>query len=269
MKGKLAVVVIIVAFVTCGLWTSYQIYAERIGVIGIEGDITDFSEYTEQIKTAMDDSAIKAVVLKVDSPGGTVLACFEVEEYIEKLTEEKPVVATLGDLAASGAYYVICPADYIYAHKNTLTGGLGIISVWVDLSEWYERERIKIWVWKTGKYKDMGASWREPTAEENKMIEDMINAYLETMLSDIYEYRSEKGLTKGALDAVADGSIWDGSMAKEMLFVDDIGDYSDALEKARELAGLTPGKYLVVNLNEKPSVLIFIDALIKGFTGIF
>jgi protease-4 len=218
---------------------------DKIAVIEIEGEVGDFS-YADQIYEALRDSSVRAVVVEVNSPGGTVQACFETEAAMRQLASGKPVVVTMKEYAASGAYLLSSAASYIFARTTTLTAGLGVIAIWVSYENWLEKEGIKYYRWSTGQLKDLGAEYRSPTEEENRYLQSLVENLLEEVMDRIKHNRPQ---LENVLESLKDGSTLYGTEALAKGLVDNLGTFRDAVEKARELAGLEKGGYRLVYLS--------------------
>ncbi len=214
----------------------------KIAVIWVKGPIENFYTYNELAKTALRESSIKAVILAVDSPGGTVQACFQAEQAFRELREKKPVVVSMGEQATSGAYLVSSAANYIYAYDYTATGGLGVIAVWVSYENYLEKEGIKYYVWKSGGMKDLGAQYRGPTEEENRYLQELVDNYMSELLSRI---RANRPQIRG-VENLKEGTVYYGKDALSYGLVDGLGDLEDAERKAASLAGLK--EYKLVTL---------------------
>ena len=219
--------VLVVAYIGAAVSATYLQMNRQIGVVQIVGPIYSFSELTDQIGAAEDDPRIKAVVFYLNSPGGGASACMEIRRYVENMT--KANIAIMDEVAASGAYYIGSAADEILAHANTVTGSIGVISVWEDYSKWLENEGIAFHVWKTGQAKDLYEPWRSPTAEENETIQREIERIYDVLVADIA--RSRPNMTVEDVRSVANGSVYTGLEALEKGLIDGIGDYSQAVRK--------------------------------------
>lgn len=250
-------IIVIGALSTVGAFAYKAYWAQpsaKIGVITIDDTIYSF-EYANQMEKALDDQNIKAVVIRVESPGGSVSACFQTEESLSQLAEKKPVVADLEEYAASGAYLVASAADYIYGHEQTITAGLGVIAVWVSKEEYFENKGIKHFVWKSGEEKDWFSPWRDPTENEIAEIENLVNEYADELFERIVSNRSKQVTDtsqefENRISDLRDGSTIHGSKTlTKYKLIDNFGSYQDAVEKAEEMAGLEEGEYRVVNLS--------------------
>lgn len=215
---------------------------DKIAVVEIGGEVMDFS-YADLLYEALKDPSVKAVVVEVNSPGGTVQACFETETAMRQLALEKPVVVTMKEYATSGAYLLSSAARYLFARSTTLTAGLGVIAIWVSYENWLEKEGIRYYRWSTGQLKDLGAEYRSPTPEENRYLQSLVENLLEEVMSRIKRNRPR---LENVLESLKDGSTVYGTQALHMGLVDNLGTFRDAVEKAEELAGLK--KYRLVYL---------------------
>lgn len=246
---KWAIVALIAAAALFYVADIYQKYMAltptRIGIIRVSGSIENFDKYMDQAYAARDDPSIKAVVVVVDSPGGTAQACFQTEAAFRELNSKKPVVVTMGQYAASGAYLVSTASDYIFAHEYTITAGLGVVAIWISYENKFEEEGIHYYVWKSGESKDLGAEYRPPTEEENAYMQSLVDNYMEHMITCIEHNRPQ---VENTIDGFSDGITVYGIDALDHNLVDRIGDYQDARCKAAELAGLEEGTYTIVEL---------------------
>jgi protease-4 len=235
--------------------------ANKIAVIEISGVISgralDQGGYNmvdliqAQLKNAEDDEHVKAVILKVDSPGGEVLASDEINREIVAFQRKstKPVVASMGDLAASGGYYVSVPCQWIVANELTLTGSIGVILHSYNYRGLMDKIGLAPEVYKSGKFKDMLSGEREKSEippEEREMLQSMIDetfAKFKSVVAAGRHWAHEKNGTGGrALDedweSYADGRVLSGRKAFDLGFVDQLGDYQDAVERAKAIAGI-------------------------------
>ncbi len=228
-----------------------------IAVIPIEGPISTVGikpslfeegvpssrDIAEAIEKADEDPNVKAILLEINSPGGSVVATKEIWQAVKKA--KKPVVAYLREVAASGGYYVASAADYIVADEDTLTGSIGVIATFTSLEGLFEKLGVKVNVIKAGKYKDIGSPFRDMTEEERALLQAMINETYQEFLSVIEEGRGEK--LSPSWKAYADGRILSGRQAYRIGFVDALGSLEDAVEKAKELAGAEDAEKCPIN----------------------
>lgn len=242
----LIAVVLIIAFVMLTAILSRVPVGDRVAIIKIAGVIVNPLPTVKKIERLKRDKSVKALVIRVDSPGGSVGASQEIYRAIERFRAEgKPVVVSMGNVAASGGYYVSAPADYIFANPGTITGSIGVIIQHVAYKELMEKIGVKATAIKTGKFKDTLNPFRELTPEEKKYLQETINEAYEQFLEAILRYRGKK-ISEEKLREVADGRVLTGERAKELGLVDDIGGLEDAVEKAKELAGVPKAREFFV-----------------------
>jgi protease IV len=220
--------------------------ADRIAIITVSGVIgapadpfsTQLSqnELLSQIRQAREDPLVKAVVLRVDSPGGGVVASSELHAALAELSAgDKPLVVSMGSTAASGGYYIATPADTIYANADTFTGSLGVILTLTNFEEAFDTLGIRTYVYKSGALKDIGSPTREPTAEEEAVLQTVVDQAYQGFVDVIVAGR---GLPRAEVLRLADGRIYTGQQALELGLIDAIGNLDDAIDGARDLAGL-------------------------------
>jgi protease-4 len=239
---------------------------ERVAVIKVKGAIIDPEPVVSKVQSVKEDKSVKALVLRVDSPGGSVGASQEIYRALEDFKSTgKPLVVSMGNVAASGGYYISAPADLIYANPGTITGSIGVIVQHTELKELLERFGIKTTAIKTGKFKDTLSPFRELTAEEREYLQKTIEDAYEQFLQAILKYRSKK-ISEEKLRQLADGRVFTGRQAKELGLVDELGNLQDAINKAKELAKAPEAR--VFYLEEKRGFLkrLFEDDF-KGIVG--
>ena len=218
---------------------------DKIAVIPLSGTIATQSSFfgsvitpelvKEQLDRAEKDVVVKAIVLRVESPGGVVAPCQEILEEIEKVKQIKPIVVSMGSMAASGGYYISCEADKIVALSGTLTGSIGVISQIPNVEGLYEKLGIKMQTFKGGKYKDMYSGMRELTPEEKEIMQQLTDEYYEQFIEVVAEGRE---LSKEKVRSLATGQLYSGTEAKELGLVDELGGLDTAIDLAAELAGI-------------------------------
>lgn len=206
---------------------------------GFLSDSLSHSELLSQLRQASKDPFIKAVVIRVDSPGGGVVASSEIHAALMKLREaEKKIVVSMGTMAASGGYYVSAPADKIYANPDTLTGSLGVIITSVNYEETFEKVGLRQVVYKSGEFKDILSPARDATASEKKILQSFVDEAYQGFVDVIVEGRDLP--RKKVLD-IADGRIYSGRQALKLGLIDELGGMEDAIDAAIDLAGLSDG----------------------------
>lgn len=217
---------------------------DRVDVIGLEGVIFDefyskgpFSENLSAasakylLKKSAKDSHVKAVLLRLNSPGGTVAASQEIYELVKKVQEAgKPVLVSMGDVCASGCYYIASAADKIIANPGTLTGSIGVISQGFNISGLLEKLGIQDQTFKAGKYKDLGSGQRMMTEEEKLILQSLLDDSYSQFLADIEKSRK---IERPKLEKIAQGLIYTGNQAKNVNLIDELGTYDYAVEATR------------------------------------
>ncbi|MEW6557922.1 MAG: signal peptide peptidase SppA [Elusimicrobiota bacterium] len=256
-----------------------QILQDKIAVVNIYGPIRtatksseifarDSDRIVKRLKKLNENPSIKAVVLRINSPGGTVAAVQEIYSEIIKLRKNKKVVvASFADIAASGGYYIASACDKIIAQPGTLTGSIGVILEIGNLSELMRKIGVKIEVIKSGKHKDIGNFAREMTAEEHKILQDLINDAYEQFLSAVISGRKLDELKAREL---ADGRIFTGAQAKAVGLVDLLGGLEESIEEAKKLAKLKGDVKIISDLDQWERIFEFIPGRFeeKGFSKI-
>lgn len=208
------------------------IVSSGTGGIG-EGGIANAKTIVRQIKAAKEDTTIKAIILRVNSPGGSVVASDEIYHALKNCG--KPVVALMGETAASGGVYVSMGAKYIVAHPNTFTGSVGVIFSLTNYEELYKKIGLRDEVIKSGKLKDIGSGSRQLTDEERQLLQGIIDSTYEDFVKIVADARK---LKVEEVKKFADGRILTGKQALEIKLVDKLGYESDAVKMAAELAGI-------------------------------
>ncbi len=229
----------------------------KVGVVEVAGVIASAQRINEAMIDFRDDPSIKAIVLRVDSPGGGVGPSQEIYEEIRKTVEVKPVVVSMASVAASGGYYVAAPASRIVANPGTITGSIGVIMEFTNVQELLGKIGLKSQVVKSGEHKDIGSPVRPMSAGDREILQGLIDDVHDQFVSAIAEGR---GLDKQEVLALADGRIFTGRQALELKLVDELGNFRDAVRVAGELAGIGGDPHLVYPEQDKPK---FIDYLIQ------
>jgi protease-4 len=219
----------------------------NIGVVEIVGVIASSKEVSRQIKLFRDDPAIKAIVLRIDSPGGGVGPSQEIYREIIKAREVKKVIASLGSVAASGGYYAASAADAIVANPGTITGSIGVIMEYANFQKIMEKIGLTPVVIKSGEFKDMGSPVREITLKEKAILQGVADEVHLQFVRDVAEGRS---LGMEQVGKLADGRIYTGEKALELNLVDRLGNLEDALAWGAEMAEIK-GKAVPVYPKEK------------------
>ena len=203
----------------------------------------------QDLRRAARDPAVRAIVLRINSPGGGVVASDEIHQAV--LEVDKPVVASMGEVAASGGYYIAAPADRIVANPATLTGSIGVISMVPNVEELLNKIGVEMIVIKSGKLKDELSSYREITEEEKQLWQAVIDEAYEQFVGVVAEGR---GMEVDEVRALADGRVYTGRQAKELGLVDELGNLPDAIDLAADLGGIA-GKPRIIEYRRPPSLL--------------
>ena len=211
------------------------------------GGVVNPDVVKEQIRGAEDDGSVCAILLEINSPGGTPVASEEIMNEIKN--SKKPVVSWISDSGASGAYLAATGSDKIVASNSSMVGSIGVIMDLTNLSDLYEKLGINRSSIKAGKYKDMGADYRDLTLEEQSILQVMVNENYDNFISIVAENRN---LTHEYVASIAEGRIYTGKQAKDLKLIDEVGGKDEALDLAARLGGI-PGSYKVVTMSSPQS----------------
>lgn len=226
--------------------------SKKIAVLEVDGVIQDTGEavslfatdgylhreFMKKLNHVKDDNSVKAIVLRVNSPGGGTNESAEIHHKLVEIKEEtdKPIYVSMGSMAASGGYYISAPADKIFASPETLTGSLGVIMQGVNIGELAEKYGIDFMTIKSGPYKDIMSQYREMTAEEKDILQSMLENSYNEFVRVIAEGRK---MSENEVRKIADGRIYDGRQAKEVGLIDEFGYQEDVIEQLKQDEGLS------------------------------
>lgn len=240
-----------------------EVTKDKVAVVYVQGTMvtasipgglgfTTSEEIVKSISDADKDSSVKAIILRINSPGGSPASAEEIIAAMERT--EKPIVVSMGDVAASAAYYISAPADRIIANPDTITGSIGVIWVFEDRSEYYDEEGISFYVAKSGEFKDMGGDWRNLTDQEKEYADNVVMEVHDRFVIQVMESRN---MSRSEVDSIADGRVYTGAEAMRIGLVDEMGDLQQAIDVAADLGGVE-GEPNIMYMN-KPSLarLIF------------
>lgn len=210
---------------------------ERIALIRIEGPILDSRATVDELETYGDDPLVKAIVLRLDTPGGGVAPSQEIYNAVKRvrLDKQKTVVASMGNVAASGGYYIAVASDRILANPGSLTGSIGVVMQLANLENLMNKIGVKNIVIKSGRYKDVGSPFRMMGEEDRHLLQSVLDDAHRQFIEAVAAGRS---LDAADVEALADGRIFTGQQAKDVLLVDELGDLTDAVKLAAEMSGL-------------------------------
>lgn len=224
---------------------------EKVAVVRIEGPIMDSKNTIDEIKGYLKDASIKAIVLRVDSPGGAVAPSQEIYEEVKKATLKKKVVVSMGSVAASGGYYISAPADRIIANPGTLTGSIGVIMEIPNIEGLMNKIGVKTEVIKSGRHKDIASAFRKMGKEERLILQGVLDDVHEQFIKAVSDGRK---IPFDEVKKLADGRIFTGKQAMEARLVDELGTLEDAIAAAGRLAGIK-GEPEVVTKKERFSIV--------------
>ncbi|HSB07840.1 MAG TPA: signal peptide peptidase SppA [Thermodesulfobacteriota bacterium] len=257
LTGLLAIVVLLAVFFSA-LFLIVRLsgkpghlpFGDKIAVVEIKGVITQSSGVIEEIHQHLADESVKAIILRVDSPGGGVGPSQEIHREIVKAKQKKKIVTSMGAVAASGGYYVACASHLIVANPGTITGSIGVLMQFSNLEELLKKIGIKGVVLKSGEHKDIGSPFREMTPEEKRIMQETLDNVHQQFIQAVAEGRS---LDRTKVVPIADGRIMTGEQAKQLGLVDKMGNLQDAIDEATKLVGIE-GKPEVIYPRKKLSL---------------
>jgi protease IV len=233
---------------------SFSLSSGQIAVLDLEGIIFDSKDFNDQLKEYGSRPGIKAVVLRINSPGGGVAASQEIHEAVKKFRTEtkKKVVVSMSSVAASGGYYIACAADKIFANPGSITGSIGVIAEWYnygDLLKWAKLQSVVI---KSGDLKDAGSPTRPLTDAEKAYFQGLINNMYNQFVTAVATGRK---MNVESVRKLADGRVYTGQEAMEKGLIDEIGTFQDALSAASKMVGITGEARLVSPPKKKISLI--------------
>ena len=247
------------------LGTDERQFVEKpgIGLVEVKGMILDSRETVRQLRHFLKKDDIKAVVLRVDSPGGVVAPSQEIYEEVRKFAAKKKIVVSMGSLAASGGYYISAPATMIYANPGTITASIGVIIKLSNIEALMDKIGIKSTVIKTGKFKDSGSPVRKLTVEDRAMFQSVIDSTHNQFIKAVAKGRK---LPEDEVRRIADGRVLSGEQALSFKLVDRLGTLQDAIEEAGRMAGIKGEPEVILPPKKK---LNYLDLLSGGVEETF
>lgn len=239
----------------------------RLALVRIEGPIIDSKVAVDEIKEYTKDKSVKAIVLRVDSPGGAVAPSQEIYQEVRKAVAKKKVVVSMGSIAASGGYYISAPATRIIANPGTLTGSIGVIMEIPNIEGLMNKIGVRTEVIKSGTHKDIASIFRTLRKEEREILQGVMDNVHEQFIKAVSEGRK---ISIEELRTIADGRIFTGEQARDRGLVDDLGTLEDAIRSAAELAGIKEEEPEVVSKKDTFSVFEMLrDKFPKEISDIF
>ena len=224
---------------------------DRVALIRIEGVITDSRETTEELKEYVKNPSIKAIVLRVDSPGGAVAPSQEIYEEVRKAVAKKKVLVSMGSVAASGGYYIASPATRIIANPGTLTGSIGVIMEIPNIEGLMNKLGIKTEVVKSGRHKDIASIFRGIGKEEREILQGVLDNVHAQFIKAVAEGRK---MLPSDVEKIADGRVFTGEQALKAGLIDELGNLEDAVQAAAKLSGIK-GEPVIVSKKERFSLI--------------
>lgn len=256
LRGCLIVVLVLVGFfvllavVSSMDWFSFT-WGEKVAVLPINGVIIDSEAPIEHFKEFVKDDSVKAIVLRINTPGGGVGPSQEIYEEVRKVRGKKVVVVSMGAVAASGGYLIACAADKIFANPGTITGSIGVIMKFVNMEDLVAKIGLKGFVVKSGEFKDIGSPIRKMKPEERQLLQSVIDNVHSQFVNAVAEGRK---LPREDVLAIADGRVFSGAQAKELGLVDDLGNLEDAVAEAGKMGGIEGEPRVVTPPKKKFSI---------------
>ncbi len=235
---------------------------DRIALIRIEGVILDAQETLGELKKFSDNPSVKAIVLRIDSPGGGVVPSQEIYDAVRRVRSKsnKAVIASMGSVAASGGYYIAAATDRIVANPGTLTGSIGVIMEMANVEGLLQKIGVEGVVVKSGKYKDVGSPLRKMSDEERGLLQTVMDDVHKQFIEAVAEGRS---LEVPEVQALADGRIFTGRQAKAAKLVDELGNLDDAIQLAADVVGIA-GEPKVIEQRRRFSIRELLDSKLSS-----
>lgn len=219
--------------------TDMSFAAEKVAVIPIEGEIVEARETLDALKRHAANSTVKAIVIRINSPGGAIAPSQEIYSAIRRTRSDsgKPIVASMDSVAASGGYYIAAACDQIVANPGTITGSIGVIMQWFNTKELIQWAKLKPETITSGALKDAGSPYRELTESERAYFQDIVSQLHSQFVRDVAKGRSAK-LKQEEVARIADGRVFTGEQALQLKLVDELGSIDDAVRTAGKMAGI-------------------------------
>lgn len=236
---------------------------DRIALIRVEGVIMDAQETVGELRRFSENPSVKAIVLRIDSPGGGVVPSQEIHDEVKRVRvkSNKAVIASMGSVAASGGYYIAVATDRIVANPGTLTGSIGVIMETANVEGLLQKIGVEGVVIKSGKYKDVGSPLRKMSEEERGLLQSVMDDVHKQFIEAVAEGRA---IELADAQALADGRIFTGRQAKEAKLVDELGDLEDAIQLAADVVGIE-GEPKVVEPRRRFSIRELLDSKLTTF----
>lgn len=243
---------------------------DKVAVVELFGPIYDSRRIVRQFKQYGEHGSVKAIVFRIDSPGGGVAAAQEIYESVRRVRDEgKPVIASMGSVAASGGYYVACGADTIMANPGTTTGSIGVIAEFPNFKDLFGKLGIRYEVIKSGRFKDTGSPHRNLTPADRRYLQSFVDDAFQQFIDVIVQ---ERKLPRKKVLQLADGRVFTGKQAFEQGLIDILGDQEEAIRLAAQLGGIEGTPTIVKERRRRITLfdLLFqqMENLLRGLNGI-
>jgi protease-4 len=259
----------VVFFLISGKDSAFE-FGDRVGVVELKGIITDARPTVKQLKEFRKDERVKAIVLRIDSPGGAVAPSQEIYDEVARTVPLKKVVVSMGSVAASGGYYIAAAADHIMANPGTITGSIGVVMEFPNIEELVKKIGFNTEVIKSGSYKDIGSPLRKMSSSERELLQGVIDSVYHQFVNAVAHSRQ---IPVEKVTAIADGRIFSGEQAKEIGLVDSLGGLEDAVAMAGKAGGIKGDPVVIYPKKKRFSLLEFllgrsVEELINTVSGI-
>ncbi len=263
--GAVGLITVVIAGLGTGETTLSGGFGDRVGVIEVRGVIEDSRETVSQIRMMAEDERVLAVLVRVESPGGAVAPSQEIYQALNRLRSEheKPVVVSMGTIAASGGYYIACAADSVLALPGTLTGSIGVILQFPDLQEVFRKVGIGMETIKSGDHKDLGSPFRQMSDSERELLQEMVDDVYGQFVEVVSQGRD---ISPDSVRSLADGRIFSGRQALMLGLIDRTGSYHDALAVAGGMCGLGNDPETTKPKQPKSSIFDVLTEVVGSFS---
>ncbi len=237
-----------------------------IAIVELKEQIVSSEDIVRQFKKYREDNSVKAIVFRIESPGGGVSASQEIYEEVKKTRDSgKPVVVSMGSVAASGGYYVSLGATKIVANPGTLTGSIGVISEFLNFNQLFNKIGIGSTTVKSGKFKDTGSPYRPFSEEDKKYFQETIDDVYQQFLNVV---ETERKLSPAKAKELADGRVFTGKKAYEVGLIDTLGTYEDAISIAADLAGISGTPRLIKERKKERLLDVLMGSVKNEISGL-
>jgi protease-4 len=250
------VIAVILMGVVVGIGMRGPVAGGSIGVVEVTDIIYSPENTIKDLKNFGDDVSIRAIILRINSPGGVVAASQEIYDMVKRQQQKKPVISSMESVAASGAYYISLPSDVIVANPGTITGSIGVIMEWPVLEKLLQKIGIEFEIIKSKEHKDIGSAYRRMTKQEKQIMQGVVTDVYDQFVKVTSEHRN---IPVDSVLKYADGRVFTGSQAKELGFIDTLGSFETAVDIASDILGIEkphlvypPRRISLIDLFVKP-----------------